>query len=133
MLKINNALWPPTAFNVLQPLAAFNVPQPETDIIENGKAFKICTELPGLEQKDVEVSINENYLTISGEKKEKHGTENENSVVQECSYGAFSRTIQLPETADAEKAEAHFNNGVLTVELPKKAAVTEGMRRLKIH
>ena len=133
LLKANNTFWPSAAFNALQPLKGLTALQPETDIIENGKAFKICIELPGLEEKDVEVSINENYLTISGEKKEKHDTENENSVVRECSYGTFSRTIQLPETADAGKAEAHFNNGVLTVKLPKKAAAIEGMRTLKIH
>ncbi len=97
-------------------LGTFN---PHIDVSENEKALIVSAELPGLEEKDVEVSLANNLLTISGEKKQEKEEKDENYYRAERTYGSFSRSVAIPCPIETDKAEAVFKNGVLTVTLPK--------------
>lgn len=106
---------------------------PAMDITENDKEFKISAELPGMEAKDVQVTAAEGYLTIRGEKKAEKKEEKEGYFRQERSYGSFQRIVALPETANFDKAEANFKNGVLTLSIPKKAGAQSKERKIEIR
>jgi len=94
---------------------------PTVDVVETADAVDVTAELPGLEDKDVELSVRENVLTISGEKRAEHEQKDEkrNIFYAERSFGRFERSLTLPAYVDAEKATATFKNGVLTIHLPK--------------
>jgi HSP20 family protein len=95
---------------------AFN---PQIDVTENDKEIKVTAELPGLDEKDVEVSLSNGTLTISGEKKAEKEDKAENYYRLERSYGSFQRVIPLSTEVEADKVEAAFKNGVLRITLPK--------------
>jgi HSP20 family protein len=103
---------------------------PIVDIVENDKSFKVEAELPGIHQDDIEVTVNEHYLTIKGEKKESKEDTDENYVRRERHYGSYQRTISLPETANTDKAKATFKKGVLWVEVPKKEEAIKPTKKL---
>lgn len=105
---------------------------PAVDVTENGKEFKITAELPGLESKDVQINATEGYVTIKGEKKAAKKEELKGYFRQECSYGSFQRVVALPATANIDKAEARFKNGVLSLVLPKKAGAQSKTRKIEI-
>lgn len=93
---------------------------PPIDLVEKDQAYEITAELPGLDEKDVFVKCGDGMLTIHGEKKEESETKEENVYVSERRYGSFQRSFRIPESVDADKIEATFKNGVLTLVLPKK-------------
>ncbi len=93
---------------------------PAVDVVEHDKFYEITAELPGLDEKDVEVTQSEGMLTIKGEKKEEKEETKENFYVAERRYGSFERSFRVPESVDAEKVDATFKKGVLTLTLPKK-------------
>jgi HSP20 family protein len=95
---------------------AFN---PRVDVTETDKEIKVAAELPGLDEKDIEVLLSGNLLTISGEKKAEQEEKRENYYRMERSYGSFQRSVQLPAEVDEDKIEATFKKGVLTISLPK--------------
>lgn len=105
---------------------------PAVDIIENGKTFKVKAELAGMDPEDVEISVTDGFLTIKGEKQEEKEEKDGNYLRHETSYGSFQRTIALPETANCDKAEASFKNGVLNIEVPKKAKALQKPKKLQI-
>lgn len=106
---------------------------PATDVTETDKDFKITAELPGLDAKDITVTISDDYVTIKGEKKEETKEEKNGYFRQERSYGEFQRVVALPPNhANTEKAEAHMGKGVLTVTVPKKAGVQPTTRKLDV-
>lgn len=93
---------------------------PKIDVIENDDNYTIKADLPGMDEKDLSVNLNENRLTIKGERKEEKKEENDKYYIAERHTGSFSRVISLPEnTVDEEKIKATFNKGVLTLHLPK--------------
>jgi HSP20 family protein len=92
---------------------------PRTDVKETPDGLTITAEIPGLEAKDVDVSLSGDLLTIKGEKKDEKEEKDEYHHVVERSYGAFARTVRLPAPVAADKIKASFKNGVLTVTLPK--------------
>ena len=94
---------------------------PPCDIMEDGEGVRIVMEIPGVSPDDVKLSLENNMLTIRGEKRQQEERESQERRVHryERSYGAFERTFALPNTVDAEKIEADFDGGVLTVTLPK--------------
>ncbi len=92
---------------------------PSVDVSESKKKFTVTAELPGLEAKDVDVSIENGVLTIKGEKRREHEEKDENYHRIERSYGRFSRSFKL-DGIDEEKIKAKFKNGVLTLTLPKR-------------
>ena len=105
---------------------------PAIDIIENEKSFRVNAELAGMNPEDVEVSVTDGFLTIKGEKKEETEEKDENYLRRETSYGSFQRIIALPETAHCDKAEATFKNGILKIEVPKKAEALQKPKKLEI-
>ncbi len=92
---------------------------PRTDVTETKDSVSITAELPGLEAKDVEVSVSGDMLTIKGEKKAEKEEKDEYHHVVERTYGAFSRMVRLPAPVAADEIKATFKNGGLTVTLPK--------------
>ncbi|MEQ8602591.1 MAG: Hsp20/alpha crystallin family protein [Marivibrio sp.] len=96
---------------------------PSADASHVDDAYRIRLELPGVEEDDVEVSVHDGVLTISGEKKEeREETDDERRVYfSERSYGAFERAFRIPDTVDQDRIEADFDKGVLTIALPKRA------------
>jgi HSP20 family protein len=105
---------------------------PAVNIIENGDSFRVEAELPGIPPESVDVSVSSGFLTIKGEKKEEKEEKDENYIRRESSYGSFCRQIALPETANSDKAEATFKNGILTVKMPKKAGAIQQTKKLQI-
>ena len=93
---------------------------PAIDVYENDDKVVVKTELPGLDEKNVELSILGDTLTIKGEKKKEEEKQEKHYHRLERSYGSFQRSITLPSQVVHEKAKASFNNGVLEVEIPKK-------------
>ena len=98
----------------------FNV-TPAIDIVEKGNAFEVTAELPGLDVKNVDLQLSDGVLTIKGEKQEEKEEKTKDRYVSERRYGSFRRSLQVPTSVDANKIEASFKNGVLTVTLPKSA------------
>jgi HSP20 family protein len=94
---------------------------PSMDVTENDKQIEITAELPGLEEKDVQVNLADNVLTIRGEKKVEKEEKDKAYRLVERSYGSFVRSLALPEGVDADAIKASINKGVLTVTVPKPA------------
>ena len=108
--------WP---FAVDAPDLATSAWVPPTDIFEDAEGIKIVTELPGLNPADVKLTIENSTLTIRGEKKQVAEEKTTRVHRYERSYGTFERSFTLPTTVDTEKVQARFENGVLTIALPK--------------
>ncbi len=96
---------------------------PAVDVSETGDKITIKAEVPGMEAKDIEIAMVGDTLTIKGEKKLEREEKEENYHTVERSYGSFTRAMKLPATVEADKVEASYKNGVLTVVLPKKEEV----------
>ena len=92
---------------------------PDIDVKDTDKELNVSVELPGLDEKDIEVLLSQDALTIRGEKREDTEKDKGGYHYAERRYGAFERTIPLPVSIDAEKAKAAFRKGVLQVSLPK--------------
>jgi len=94
---------------------------PSMDVTETDKEIEITAELPGLEEKDVQVNIADNILTIRGEKKVEKEQKDKNYRLVERSYGSFERTLELPEGVNADAIKANISKGLLKVTVPKPA------------
>jgi HSP20 family protein len=104
---------------------------PNVEISETDKEFRVSAELPGLEEKDVEVLLADGVLTIRGEKKAE--VEDKERQFSERFYGRFERQIPLAVEVEADKVEASFKNGVLSVTLPKSATAEAKAKRIAIN
>lgn len=100
--------------------SSFSMPAPAMDVTEDKDAYKLTAELPGMSEKDIEVSVTDSMLTLKGEKKQEKEQKAENYYVSERAFGSFERSFSLPEGIDANNIAANFAKGVLTVTLPKK-------------
>lgn len=98
--------------------------KPPVDIVEQDNAFLATVDLPGIKKEDIEISLDEGVLSISGERKLEHQVGEEGTAYRliERSYGAFSRSFTLPQGVDLGKVEANFADGVLKLTLPKSEA-----------
>lgn len=105
---------------------------PSVDISETDKSFEIRAELPGLDEKDVELTLADGTLTLKGEKKFEHEEKKADLHVSERTYGAFQRRFALPEDADPEKIVASFDNGVLTVTIAKSKKAQAQAKKISI-
>jgi HSP20 family protein len=90
------------------------------DVYETNDCYVVKAAVPGVDPKDVDISVDDDVLTISGEFEQKDESNNENYIRREMRYGSFQRSLRLPPTVDADKADAQFENGVLKLTLPKK-------------
>ena len=106
--------------------------RPSIEMTEDGKAYHVTAELPGLDMKDINLDLRENTLSISGEKKSEKTEKSEGTHYTERTYGRFERMIALPDEVDADKVDAHFKNGVLTIDLPKNPKAVEKARKIEI-
>ena len=105
---------------------------PSIDVVENDKDIRISAELPGMEEKDIDVSLSRDSLTIKGEKREEKEDKGKGYYRMERSYGSFSRTVPLPSEIDQDKVKATFKKGVLTVTLPKTEKAIKETKRIDI-
>lgn len=103
---------------------------PTVDFAENDDTFVLTAELPGVRANDVHVEVDDGILVLKGEKREEHREHTKEFRLYEREYGTFERRFTLPRSAEAEEASASFENGVLTVELPKRKG-TKG-RKIRI-
>jgi len=104
---------------------------PTLNVSESDEAVRVTAELPGVNPKEVDISISDDLLTMRGEKKaEKEESDSDYHRI-ERSYGAFSRTVRLPAVIDADKVEATFKDGILTINLPKREEAKT--RRVKVE
>lgn len=106
--------------------------QPSIDVRESEKEITIEAELPGIEEKDVAITLRDGVLSIEGEKKSSREESRDEMHVSERSYGSFQRAFRVPETVDIEKVAARFDKGVLTVTMPKSAEAVKRERKIPI-
>ncbi len=106
---------------------------PNLDMHETDKEFQISLEVPGMEEKDIDISMSRDMLTISGEKKEERRENAQGVYRTERRYGAFTRHIPLAQNCfDTEKVQASFKNGVVTITLPKTAHYKESVKKIPV-
>jgi HSP20 family protein len=94
---------------------------PAVDILETPEAYEVKAELPGIPKEDVHISVENNILTLKGERKFEKDESKENYHRIERTYGAFARSFNLPTRVDHDRVQARFDNGVLTISVPKAA------------
>lgn len=105
---------------------------PVVDIVENDKTYTVTAEVPGLAEKDLDVSVSDQVLTIKGEKREEKEEEKDNYRLSERRYGSLQRSIRLPQDVDADKIEAHYDKGVVTIALPKRAETAAKQKKIPV-
>jgi HSP20 family protein len=105
---------------------------PAVDVVESDKAYEITADLPGMDEKNIEVKVTDGVLTMQGERQEEKEEKKKDYYLQERSYGSFQRSFELPESIDADKIEASFKKGVLTVKLPKKAEAQKPAKKIEV-
>lgn len=93
--------------------------QPAVDVQEDKDNFSVKAEMPGMKREDIDVSLHQNTLVLSGERKREEERKDEGYYRSERYFGKFQRSIPLPQAVDAQKIEARYRDGVLTVKLPK--------------
>ena len=105
---------------------------PAVDVVEKEKAYEISAELPGMDEKDIEVTVANGVLTIKGEKKEEKEEKLKDYFVSERHYGSFVRSFRVPEDSEPGKIEARFRKGVLVVTMPKTAAAQKPEQKITV-
>jgi len=105
---------------------------PELDVRESTDSIVIEAELPGVDEKDISVSLANGVLTIKGEKKHEKQEKGENYHLSERSFGSFERAIRLPESIDEGKVEAKFDKGVLRISAAKKPEAIKAERKIEV-
>jgi HSP20 family protein len=105
---------------------------PAVDIAEKDKEYEVTAELPGMDEKNIDVKFADGVLTIKGEKQEEKEEKKKDFYLSERRYGSFQRSFQVPKGVDADKIEAKFANGVLTVRLPKSAEAQKSEKKIAI-
>ena len=106
--------------------------QPRVDVVDDGDAVRVTAELPGMDRQDIEATLEDDYLVLSGEKKIEKKTDEQGCYRVERSFGRFQRVIPLPEGLETERADAKFENGTLCIRLPKSKTARKEGRKLDI-
>jgi HSP20 family protein len=105
---------------------------PAVDFVEKDNAYEVTAELPGLDEKNIEVKVVNGGLTIKGEKQEEKEEKKKDYYLHERHFGSFERHFRVPEGVDADKIEANFKKGVLKVTLPKKPEMQKPEKKIEI-
>jgi HSP20 family protein len=105
---------------------------PAVDVVEKDEEYEVTAELPGIDEKNVEVKVSNDVLTIKGEKNEEKEEKKKNYYFSERRFGSFQRSFRVPENVDSDKIEANFKNGVLTVKLPKSAEAQKQEKKITV-
>ncbi|HEY1900244.1 MAG TPA: Hsp20/alpha crystallin family protein [Steroidobacteraceae bacterium] len=112
-------LQPSALPTMADPAVATALITPQINVSETDTEIRVAAELPGVELDDLEVDVVDDMLVIRGEKRLERSDEDENFHFVECAYGSFQRTVQLPFAADPDQVQANFENGVLSITVPK--------------
>ena len=107
--------------------------EPSVNILETENDYRLTFEIPGMTKEDINVSIKENVLTVSGERKDVELSENQRYLYRELTAGKFSRAFTLPETVDTEKVSADYKQGLLTITLAKQEAAKPKEIEVKVN
>jgi HSP20 family protein len=102
------------------------------DVTDTDKEVKVCAEIPGVDAKDIDVSVEDGRLTIKGEKKCEQEEKEKGQYRMERSYGSFERSIPLPTDVDESKAKAEFKKGVLRLTLPKRPGAPPRRKKIPV-
>ena len=120
-------------FNLQPPWARESMwAMPAVDVAESDKGYEITAELPGMDEKNIEVKFADGILTIKGEKKDEKEEKKKDYYLSERSYGSFQRSFRVPDGVDTDKIEASFKKGVLTVALPKSAEAQKTAKKIDV-
>ena len=106
---------------------------PKVDVSESSDSYEISAELPGLEDKDIQLTLSDNVLTLKGEKKSEREEKEKDHYLSERSFGSFQRTFALPQDADLDKIYTEFKKGVLRVHLPKSSEAKAKTRKIEVN
>ena len=112
--------------------SSFSFSVPAIDMSEDEKAYKISAELPGIDAKDIDVSVSGDMLVLKGEKRQEKEEKDKNYHFSERAYGSFQRAFDLPASVDRDKVAADFSKGVLTITLPKTAEARKPQKKIAI-
>jgi HSP20 family protein len=105
---------------------------PAVDVVESEKSYEITAELPGMDEKNIEVRMADGILTIKGEKQEEKEEKKKGYYLQERHFGSFERSFEVPESVDADRIDASFKKGVLTLTLPKKVEAQKPAKKIEV-
>jgi len=111
---------------------AFTFSVPAIDMSEDEKAYKISAELPGIDAKDIDVSVTGDMLVLKGEKRQEKEEKDKNYHFSERTYGSFQRAFELPASVDRNKVVADFSKGVLTITLPKTSEAQKPVKKIEV-
>lgn len=125
---------PSRAFNA-EPLfrRAFDWKLPAVDIVEKDSAFEITAEVPGLDAKEIEVTLRNGNLVMKGEKLEEKQDESKGYHLRERHFGSFERVFAIPDSVAPDKIDAHFEKGLLKITLPKTATAQQPAKKITIR
>jgi HSP20 family protein len=112
--------------------SSFTFSMPAIDMSEDEKAYKISAELPGIDAKDIDVSMSGDMLVLKGEKRQEKKEKDKNYHFSERAYGSFQRAFELPASVDRGKVAADFSKGVLTITLPKTAEAQKPQKKIEV-
>ena len=112
--------------------SSFAFAAPAVDVTEDDEAYQITAEMPGADEKNIEISVSGDMLTLKGEKRQEKEEKDKNRYVCERAYGSFQRRFALPDHIDCEKIGAELKNGVLTITLPKKAEAQKPEQKVEV-
>lgn len=132
--KSQTGFWP----SVYEPMRNFgqrvaDLVAPASDASSNANAYNISIELPGVAEKDIDVSVHDGVVTVTGEKTHEREEKGDTWFFSERQYGSFSRTFRLPTDADGDKIEAHLKDGVLTLSVPKRDSAVGEAKKVAIQ
>jgi HSP20 family protein len=119
----------------LSPIAIRRLPAeftPRVNVSETEAAMQVTAELPGMEEKDIQISLEQDCLVLSGEKKSENEEQGKNFHRYERSYGSFQRVIPLVSEIQEDKVDATFKNGILTITLPKAASAVKAAKKIAV-
>lgn len=116
--------------------AAFEIARgdlvPSAEVTEENKSYRISAELPGVDEKDISLTLQDHMLTISGEKKSERKEETKDHHLSERRYGSFQRSFRVPDDVDEDRISAAFDKGVMTIVLPKVASAKPKGRQIPV-
>jgi HSP20 family protein len=112
--------------------SSLSMPTPAMDVSEDDAGYKVTAELPGMSEKEVEVVLSGDTLTLKGEKRQEKEQKDKNFYLSERSYGSFQRSFYVPEGVDRDKIAADFSKGVLTLTMPKTAKAVGQQKKIEV-
>jgi HSP20 family protein len=123
---------PALAGGMRTPAGLGSAVMPTVDVKESDTEIVVNADLPGIDEKDISLTLQNGVLTLRGEKKAERKQEQEDYHIMERSYGSFQRSIRLPESIDEDNVEASFEKGVLTVRLAKRPELVKSQKKIEI-